>query len=46
MYAEDRAKCLLTWEELNTLSKLFNAPDWFIQAVENQKIKWQHLEKQ
>ena len=40
MYAEDRAKGTLSKIELEKICKDFNAPDWFIKAVEKQKFKY------
>lgn len=40
MYAEDRAAGLMTKKELDAICADFNAPQWFIQAVENQKYKY------
>ena len=39
MYAEDRASGLLPLPELRQLCQQWNAPTWFITAVENQKCK-------
>ncbi len=40
MYAEDRASFLLPKPEFEYLCKSINAPDWFRDAVENQKFKY------
>ena len=40
MYAEDRAKGRLPKIEFESMVKEFNAPDWFYDAVENQKYKY------
>jgi len=39
MYAEDRAKGLMSKLELISLCKGLNAPSWFYVAIENQKMK-------
>lgn len=39
MYSEDRAACLLTKMEFNKLCEQFKSPQWFNEAVENQKLK-------
>ena len=39
-FAEDRASGILPREEFLSYSHLINAPDWFINAVENQKVKY------
>jgi len=39
MYAEARAKGLMTFNELNDLCIQYNCPNWFKEAVELQKIK-------
>lgn len=44
MYAEDRAACILNKLEFDELCTSFNAPDWFKNAVENQKMKyWKNI---
>lgn len=40
MYAEDRARGYLPGIEFQELCKEINAPDWFIRAVEEQKVKF------
>lgn len=40
MYAEDRAKQILPGCLFNELCEELKVPDWFILAVENQKIKY------
>ena len=40
MYAEDRAQGLLPKIEFEKICKEFNVPDWFRNAVENQKGKY------
>jgi hypothetical protein len=40
MYAEDRAKMYLPYYEFNLILEEINAPDWFRDAVENQKKKY------
>lgn len=39
MYAEDRAGGTLSPDDLSEICKQINAPEWFISAVENQKIR-------
>ena len=40
MYAEDRASCIMNKFELSELCIEFKAPEWFINAVESQKMKY------
>jgi len=40
LYAEDRAKGILTRPELIEICKQYNAPEWFWSAVETQKYKY------
>lgn len=40
MYAEDRAACHFNKIEFRALCIHFKAPQWFREAVENQKIKY------
>ena len=40
MYAEDRAKGYLPKIEFEEIAKEFNMPNWFVNAVENQKCKY------
>jgi hypothetical protein len=40
MYSEDRAKGYLPKIEFNKICEELNLPDWFIDAVENQKYKY------
>lgn len=39
MYAEDRAKCNMSLIEFRALCIKFKTPNWFREAVENQKTK-------
>ncbi len=39
MYAEDRASGALPGNMFDEICKEFNVPDWFIDAVEKQKVK-------
>lgn len=43
MYAEDRANGLLSKNELISICNDINAPEWFLNAVENQK--WKYYDK-
>ena len=40
MYAQGRADMTMVKEELDNICTEFNAPDWFKEAVENQKYKY------
>ena len=40
MYAEDRAKGVLPRMVFDQMCIEFNAPSWFVDAVENQKVKY------
>lgn len=40
MYAKDRANGLFPKLEFNKFCKHINAPDWFVKAVEQQKLKY------
>ena len=40
MYSEDRAKNILSLNELKELSETFKAPEWFYLSVEKQKLKY------
>lgn len=40
MYAEDRANGTLPKVEFDKICEEINAPPWFIEAVENQKVKY------
>jgi hypothetical protein len=40
MYSEDRAKNILSLNELKELSETFKAPEWFYLSVEKQKSKY------
>ena len=39
MYAEDRDKCNMNFIEFRALCIKFKIPNWFREAVENQKMK-------
>ena len=39
MYAEDRAKGYLPRVEFDKIVQEYNLPDWFVDAVESQKVK-------
>ena len=45
MYAEDRARGYLPKIEFDKICQEFNAPEWFREAVENQKGKYYELLK-
>jgi hypothetical protein len=40
MYSEDRARGYLPKIEFNKICEELNLPDWFVDAVENQKYKY------
>jgi len=40
MYAQDRAKAYLPKIEFDKIIKELNLPDWFVNAVEKQKVKY------
>jgi hypothetical protein len=40
MYAEDRAKAILTGMEFTEMCKTLKSPSWFYKAVEIQKFGW------
>lgn len=43
MFAEDRAKGILTKPEIESFSTELQAPPWFLEAIERQK--WKYYEK-